>query len=71
MNNNLIHLKSIGENDVWIHGTHIKMVNQRVFKPSRSISQTTEFVLDLRTDLHNDTKITVNIVLLNYTPLSY
>lgn len=71
MNKNLIHLKSIGENNVWIHGTHIKMVNQRVFKPSRSISQTTKFVLDLRTDLHNDTKITVTIVLLNYIHLNY
>ena len=71
MNKNLIHLKSIGENNVWIHGTHIKMINQRVFKPCRSISQTTKFVLDLRTDLHNDTKIRVTIVLLNYIHLNY
>ena len=51
------YLKSVGEDDIGVHGTNIKMVNQRVLQPCRCITQITKFLFDFRTHLTSDRRI--------------
>lgn len=45
------YLQSIGENDVRVHGSHIKVVDERALRPVRVVMETQQHLLNTITNL--------------------
>ena len=63
------YLESVGKDNVRVHGTHIKMVDQRVLQSCRCVSQTCQLVFDLGTNLSGP-KNQIMILYLNIDTVS-